>query len=162
MIEIISYQSRYQPDFKRLNLEWLDKYNLTESHDLEILNDPEGTLIARGGCIFLAKDSDEIIGTAGLWKENDSTYELVKMAVEPRHQGKGISKLLLDHCLVAAKQLGAKKIFLFSNSQLTTALKLYEQYGFRHVAVVDSPFETADVKMELMLKRGDRRPGTED
>ena len=82
MIEIIEYESKYQPDFKRLNLEWLDKYNLTESHDLEILDDPEGFVIARGGCIFLAIDGEKIIGSSGLWKENESEYELIKMAVE--------------------------------------------------------------------------------
>jgi putative acetyltransferase len=151
MVEIITYQPQYQPDFKRLNLEWLDKYNLTESHDLEILNDPEGTVIGRGGQIFLAKEGDTVVGTAGLWKENESEYELVKMAVDPLYRGKGISKLLLDRCLAEAQQLKAHKVFLFSNSQLKTALKLYEQYGFHHVAVEDSPFETADVKMELVL-----------
>lgn len=151
MIEIIPYQNKYQPDFKRLNLEWLDKYNLTESHDLEILEDPDGTVIARGGCIFLAKEGDEIVGTAGLWKEDDEQYELVKMTVDPAYRGKGISKLLLDKCLAEAKQLNAGRVILFSNSQLKTALKLYEQYGFRHVAVEHSPFVTADVKMELVL-----------
>jgi hypothetical protein len=30
-------------------------------------------------------------------------------------------------------------------------LQLYEKYGFRHVAVTDAPFLTADVKMELDL-----------
>jgi hypothetical protein len=34
---------------------------------------------------------------------------------------------------------------------LKTALALYEKYGFQHVAVEDSPFATADVKMELVL-----------
>ena len=151
MVEIIPYEHKYQPDFKRLNLEWLDRYNLTESHDLEILEDPEGTVIARGGCIFLAKEGDEIVGTAGLWKEDDEQYELVKMAVDPAYRGKGISKLLLDKCLAEAKQLRAGRVILFSNSQLKTALKLYEQYGFRHVAVEHSPFVTADIKMELVL-----------
>jgi hypothetical protein len=28
---------------------------------------------------------------------------------------------------------------------------LYEKYGFQHVPVVDSPFLTADVRMELVL-----------
>jgi putative acetyltransferase len=151
MVEIINYQPQYQADFKRLNLEWLDKYNLTESHDLEILDDPDGTVISRGGQIFLAKEGDTVVGTAGLWKENESEYELVKMAVDPGYRGKGISKLLLDRCLAEAQELKAHKIFLFSNSQLKTALKLYEQYGFHHVPVEDSPFETADVKMELVL-----------
>ena len=151
MIELIPYENKYQADFKNLNLEWLDKFNLTESHDLEVLNDPEGTVIARGGCIFLAKEGDEIIGTAGLWKESKEEYELVKMTVAPAYRGKGISKLLLERCLSAARELGAKKIILYSNSQLKTALGLYKKFGFRHVPVTGAPFLTADVKMELSL-----------
>ncbi len=125
MIEIILYSNEYHADFKRLNLEWLDKYNLTESHDLEILDDPQGTVIGRGGCIFLAKEGDAVIGTAGLWKENEEEYELVKMAVDPAFRGKGISKNFLDRCLEEARQRKANKVFLYSNSQLTTALALY-------------------------------------
>jgi putative acetyltransferase len=151
MIEIISYQSKYQPDFKRLNLEWLDKYNLTESHDLEVLNDPEGKVIAGGGCIFLAMDGERVIGTAGLAKEHEGVYELIKMFVDPAYRGQGISKILLDCCLEEARKLKAKKIFLYSNSQLLTALKLYEKYGFHHVDASNSPLLTADVKMELPL-----------
>ena len=151
MVEIIEYESRYHPDFRRLNVEWLESYNLAETHDYEILDDPEGMVISKGGKIFLAKDGEEIVGTAGIYKENEQEYELVKMAVDPNHRGKGISKLLLDRCLTDLKTLQAKKFFLFSNSQLKTALKLYEQYGFRHVEVTNSPFVTADVKMELLF-----------
>jgi len=150
-MEIISYETKYQPDFKRLNLEWLDQYQLTEQHDLDILDNPEEKIIAPGGCIFLAMEDEKVIGTAGLSKEHADEYELVKMAVDPSVRGKGTGKLLLEHCLEEAKKLGAKKISLFSNSQLTTALKMYEKYGFRHVAVTDSPMVTADIKMELSL-----------
>jgi ribosomal protein S18 acetylase RimI-like enzyme len=149
--EIIPYENKYHADFKRLNLEWLVKYDLVESHDLEILDDPEGTVIARGGLLVMAKDGNEIVGTAGLWKENEEEYELIKMAVDPKWQGRGISKMLLDHCLNEAKFRNAKKIFLFSNSQLKTAIALYLKYGFKHVDVKDAPFVTADVKMELEL-----------
>ena len=151
MITIITYEKKYQPDFKRLNLYWLDKYNLTEQHDLDILNDPEKKVIDGGGCIFLAMDGEQVIGTAGLAKENEAVYELVKMVVDPGWHGKGIGKMLLERCLEEARGLKAKKIFLFSNSQLTTALKMYEKYGFRNVAVTDSPMLTADIKMELTL-----------
>lgn len=154
MITIIDYTDRYQPDFKRLNLEWLDKYDLTESHDLEILNDPSGTVLAGGGCIFLAMDGDKVIGTAGLWKANEKEYELVKMAVDPAYRGQGISKLLLQRCLNEAERLKAEKLLLFSNSQLKAALSLYEKFGFRYVEVADAPFLTADVKMELSLFPG--------
>ena len=151
MIEIILYEDKYQPDFNRLNLEWLDKYNLTETYDLEILNDPKGKIIDKGGCIFLAEENGNIIGTAGLAKKSDAEYELIKMAVDPLSRGKGIGKLLLKHCLETAKKSGIKKISLFSSSHLQTALKMYEQFGFAHVEVTDSPLLTADVKMELSL-----------
>lgn len=148
-IEIIEYSNEYQPDFYRLNLAWLDKYNLTESHDLMVLNDPAGTIINRGGYIWLAKAGDKIVGSAAIMNEGNDHYELAKMAVDDAWQGKGISKLLIEACINKAKAIGAEKLELFSNHQLTTAIRLYEKYGFRHVEVTGSPFETADVKMEM-------------
>ena len=151
MIEIIPYSDEYASVFKVLNLEWLDKYNLTESHDLLILNDPKGTIIDNGGVIFLARSGDEIVGSAAIINEGHDTYELAKMTVSTAFQGKGISKLLLEKCIEAAKERNAKKIILFSNSQLQTAISLYKKYGFKHVDVTDAPFLTADIKMELSL-----------
>lgn len=151
MLSIIKYEDKYAGIFKQLNLEWLDKYALTEDADLAMLNDPEGEIIKSGGCIFLAKNGEEIVGSAALIKEDEGVFELAKMAVSTKWQGKGISKLLMQCCLDKAKELGAKRIFLVSNSQLTTALSLYESYGFRHVPVVNAHYLTADVMMELTL-----------
>ena len=151
MIEIIPYSDEYAAVFKVLNLEWLDKYNLTESHDLLILNDPRGTIIDNGGVIFLAKSGDEIVGSAAIINEDHGIFELAKMTVATAFQGKGISKLLLEKCLEAAKERNAKKLILFSNSQLQTAISLYKKYGFKHVDITDAPFLTADIKMELSL-----------
>jgi len=149
MIKIIPYENIYHKDFKQLNLEWLDKYHLTESHDLMVLDDPEGTILQNGGYIWLAKDEDVIAGTAALINEGHGIYELAKMAVAPSYQGRGISKLLIETCIAKARETGGKKLLLYSNHQLLTALKLYEKYGFHNVEVKDSPFETADVKMEM-------------
>ncbi len=151
MIEIIDYSGEYANDFRDLNLEWLDKYNLTESHDLEVINHPQEAILDKGGFIFLAREDDKIIGTAGLANEGDSIYELVKMTVTPEFRGKGISKMLIEKCLAKARELKAKKIFLYSNSQLQTAISLYKKYGFVHVDASNSPLVTADVKMEMTL-----------
>src|SRR5882757_7948778 len=110
MIEIIPYEERFQPDFKRLNLEWLDKYQLTEQYDLDILDNPVDQVIGPGGCIFLAMENGKVVGTAGLAKAKDDAYELVKMAVDPAMRGKGIGKILLEHCLEEAKNRKAKKV----------------------------------------------------
>jgi len=151
MIRIIEYKDQYHVAFKALNLEWLDQYHLTESHDLMILDDPKGTILDRGGYIWLALDDEQgqVVGTAALIHEHDNCYELAKMSVAPAFRGKGISKLLIEQCLTTAREIGAGKLILYSNSQLQTALRLYSQYGFQHVPVTDAPFVTADVKMEL-------------
>ncbi len=151
MIEIIDYSGEYANDFRELNLEWLEKYNLTESHDLEIINHPKEEVLDKGGYIFLAREGDRIIGTAGIANEGDSIYELVKMTVAPAFRGQGISKMLIEKCLDKARELKAKKIFLYSNSQLQTAISLYKKYGFVHVDASNSPLVTADIKMELTL-----------
>ena len=152
MITIIPFAAQYAADFYRLNLDWLDEYNLTESHDLEVLNDPFGTIIHRGGCIFLAMDDTIVAGTAALMKAGDGLYELAKMTVDKNYRGRGISKLLMKRCMEEAQRLQAKKLLLFSNHQLVSALQLYRQFGFTDVPVEDSPFVTADVKMELVLQ----------
>jgi GNAT superfamily N-acetyltransferase len=150
-IKIIPYRSEHHAIFKQLNLEWLDHYNLTESHDLMILDDPEGKVLNNGGFIWMAETDGKIVGSAGLMKEHEGVYELVKMTVTASYQGKGISRLLIEKCLAKARELGVKKLMLFSNHQLQRAIGLYEKYGFYHVAVENSPMETADVKMELIL-----------
>ncbi len=151
MIEIIPYSDNYKEEFKRINLEWLEEYKLTESHDLMVLNDPSGTILSNGGFIWLTKVENEIVGSAAIMNEGDAVFELAKMCVTVKWRGKGISRILLETCLAKAKEMGAKKIILYSNYQLKTALGLYEKYGFKHVEVKDAPFLTADVKMELHL-----------
>ena len=151
-VEIIEYDEKYHSDFKRMNLDYLDKYNLTESHDMIILDNPEEIVIRSGGFIWLAKAGGEIVGTVGIMPEGHGIFELIKMCVAESWRGKGISKLLMETCLQKVKELGGEKLFLFSNHQLQTALKLYTKYGFKNVEVTDSPFETADVKMELEFK----------
>ena len=151
MIEIIEYDNKYHEDFKSMNLDYLDKYNLTESHDMIMLDNPVEVILGRGGFLWLAKAGEEIVGTVGIMPEGHGIFELIKMCVAENWRGRGISKLLLETCLQKVKELGAEKLILFSNHQLQTALKLYEKYGFKNVEVTDSPFATADVKMELDL-----------
>ena len=152
MIKIVEYADEHHSAFHRINLEWLDAYQLTESHDLEVLDNPRGNVIDRGGFIWVALAGTEVIGSSAILKtDGEGEFELAKMTVVPEYRGKGISHLLINACIDKAKQIGARKIILFSNHKLTTALKLYEKVGFRHTEVKDSPFLTADIRMEMIL-----------
>ena len=151
-IAIIEYEAGYAADFKTLNLEWLDQYGLTEADDLTVLNNPEKEILATGGCIYLAKCGDEIVGSCALIQESPGKYELAKMGVKSMFRGRGISRMLIDRCMMAAKEKGAKKVFLVSNSQLKVAISLYEKYGFTHVTDFTSHYANADVMMEKILE----------
>ena len=152
MLRIEPYSDSHHAAFRELNLQWLLLYNLAEEPDFRVLSDPRREIIAHGGFIWVAMDNEVVVGTAALVKEPDHCYEIAKMSVSPEYRGHGIGRKLIDTCISKAQALGAKKIELFSNHQLASALKLYESVGFKYVPVVNSPFETADIKMELVLK----------
>jgi putative acetyltransferase len=150
-VHIIDFDPKYAAAFKQLNLEWLDKYNLTEPADIAMLENYQEEILDNGGVIFLAQVNNKIVGTAALINEGNGIMELAKMAVTKPYRGKGISKLLIEKCLERARELGTRKIVLVSNSKLATALSLYEQYGFVHVQPVESHYSNADVRMEKLL-----------
>lgn len=150
-VSIIPFSPVYQPDFKRLNVEWISRDFVLEEHDLEQLDNPETYILPNNGAIFLAKLNDEIVGTAALVNTGETGFELAKMSVSPKAQGQGIGQLLCMATLDYARQLGLKSVWLESNRRAKTALRLYERVGFREVPMVPSPYARADIRMEIQL-----------
>lgn len=151
MINIIPYENQHASIFKSLNMEWLAQYNLLEEYDVLYLSNPREMIIDKGGEIYLAQSGIEIVGTAAITNEGGGVFELVKMFVSPQFRGMGISKMLLEKCIERAKALGAQKMRLYSNSQLTAAIALYEKSGFHHLPPDNTHYVTADIKMERDL-----------
>ena len=73
------------------------------------------------------------------------------MAVTDRVKGKGIGTILLEYCLDFAKEKGIPKLILYSNTRLTSALHLYEKYGFIETPLESGLYERADIKLEKVL-----------
>jgi DNA polymerase III epsilon subunit-like protein len=44
-IKIIEWEDKYAEQFKRLSLEWLEKYVSVEPADLEIINNPHRSIL---------------------------------------------------------------------------------------------------------------------
>lgn len=148
---ILPYDMQYAADYKRLNLDWIEKYFIVEEHDVEQLDNPNEYIISKGGFIFFAKYNDEIVGTCALIKTGDREYELAKMAVAESARGKHIGKLIGLAVIEQAKIAGAKRIWLESNRILTTALNLYNRLGFTEIPITNTPYARADIRMELWL-----------
>ncbi|GAB4012134.1 hypothetical protein GCM10028808_27320 [Spirosoma migulaei] len=155
-VYIIPYSPEYQPDFKRLNIDWISRYFTVEPHDLEQLDQPETYILPNNGQILLARIGDKIVGcvamvNTGIPDQEETSFELAKMAVSPDTQGKGIGKKLCVAAIDYARQLGVKTVWLESNRILTPALTMYASVGFREVPSVPTPYSRADIRMEMML-----------
>ncbi|WP_263352522.1 GNAT family N-acetyltransferase [Acidicapsa acidisoli] len=140
--------------FRVLNEEWISRYFVLEKKDRETLGDPENTILRKGGKVFLAYSQGEAVGCVALIPMGDGVYELSKMAVAPRMRGQGVGRRILEHSIAQARELGARSLFLGSNSVLKNAVHLYESIGFRHVPPEELPemhYARADVFMRMAL-----------
>ena len=151
-VQVLDYAPSYQADFKRLNVEWIEQYFRVEPADLKALDEPEAYILNPGGHIWLAAYRGTVVGTCALIKMDAQTYELAKMAVSPTAQGLGIGSRLGEAAVAKARALGAKRVYLESNTILGPALNLYYKLGFRKtVAGTPSPYERCNIQMELLL-----------
>lgn len=151
MIIIKNYTAENKDAIKKLNYEWLQKYFRVEDLDVQVLSDPQGEILDEGGMIFYAWNNDEIAGTVSLLKTTETSFELSKMAVTQNRQGLGIGKLLMEHAINAAKEAGAEKLILYSNTKLQTAITLYRKYGFEEMPLENNHYERCNIMMEKML-----------
>jgi len=151
-LEIINYDSKYNDAFAALNKAWLQKYFTVEPIDEKIFANPQEYIIDDGGYIFFAKAENEIAGTFALMKEEEGVFELSKMAVDEKFQGKGIGSKMIEYSLKKAKELGAKKVILYSNTLLKPAIRLYKKFGFKEVPLGDVEYKRANIKMEISVQ----------
>jgi len=152
-VEIVDYKPEYQSAFRDLNEEWISTYFKMEAADYKALDDPEGYILNKGGSILIALFDGEPAGVCALVKMNDPDYdfELAKMAVSPRVQGKSIGWLLGQAIIEKARTLGAAKLYLESNTLLKPAINLYHKLGFEKVAGRATPYERCNIQMELVI-----------
>jgi len=152
-IEIATYNPKYKKSFKDLNIEWISNYFVVEPNDVKALDHAEDYIINKGGEIFAAVLNDEVLGVCALIKSDgkDYDYELAKMAVSPKAQGKGVGLLLAKSAIKWATEKGASKIYLESNTKLQPAIKLYEKLGFKEITGISSTYDRVDIQMMLIL-----------
>lgn len=152
-VEIVDYDPNYQEVFKSLNVEWISNYFELEETDLKALDHPQEYILDKGGRILVALYKGEPLGVCALIKMNDPEYdyEMAKMAVCPKAQGKSIGWLLGKAIIQTAKDLGGSKIYLESNTALKPAINLYYKLGFQKLSDRPTPYKRANIQMGLDL-----------
>ncbi len=156
-VKIVEYTDALAKEFHDINAEWITKLFALEPSDREILENPRARVIDRGGAILFAKTADHgIVGTCALYKSGAGTFELTKMGVRESARGLKAGEKLLHAAILRAKKLGAKKLYLLTNSKCRAAIHLYEKAGFIHDADImkryGARYQRCDVAMSYPIK----------
>ncbi|MBO9595292.1 MAG: GNAT family N-acetyltransferase [Niabella sp.] len=152
-VQIVHYEPKYKTVFRTLNEAWISQYFEMEETDIRALNHPDKYILNKGGHILVALYEQKPVGVCALIKMDDPDYdyEMAKMAVAPEAQGKNIGKLLADAIIQKAKELGASRLYLESNTRLKAAISLYYKLGFKKINNRPSPYKRANIQMALDL-----------
>jgi ribosomal protein S18 acetylase RimI-like enzyme len=149
--EIIPFSPDLQPYFESINKAWVTQYFSLEPFDLAQLENPEQTILAKGGEIIFAKIGAHIAGTVALIPSEEGVWEMIKMGVSPEFQGKGAGELLGKQILEVARQKGATKVRLYTHTKLEAAIKLYHRLGFVSCELECGAYGRCNQKMEYVF-----------
>lgn len=151
-LKIVLYESTYQQAFHDLNREWIEQYFTYEAADRKALEHPDTYILDPGGQIFIALDGGAPIGTVALIRMENGDFELAKMAVSPRAQGKGVGRMLGEFAIQYAREQGVQRLYLETNTALQPAIRLYHRLGFQQLHErLPSPYARSNYQMELCL-----------
>ena len=80
--------------------------------------------------VFVIREDSMIIGAMVLENREDYLY-LGSLAVNPKHQGKGMGGRLLKYAEEEAQRRGFSEIRLFTNEKMWETIAIYNKYGYK-------------------------------
>lgn len=104
---------------------------------LRLLRDAAGR--AAGAELWVAVDEEEALVGTVTWCPPGSPYrelgghaegEFRALAVAPAARGRGVGRLLVEHCLRRAQETGSDSLVISTAEWMTSAHRLYRRLGF--------------------------------
>lgn len=155
-VEIREFQPGDEIAFRALNEAWITASFRLEDEDVVTLGDPQHHILGTGGHIYFAvqPQTGEVLGCCALLAIQDGCFEVAKMSIAEQYRGQGLGRQMLRGAIAAARDLGARRLYLVTHHSLKNAIGLYESEGFVHLRPEDappSPYARATVFMERFL-----------
>ena len=89
-----------------------------------------------GSYYFIALKNNQVVGGAGIYPTENlpqGTCELVKLYLHKNARGTGLGKELLNTAMQWAKEFGYQQVYLESMPELSKAVTIYENVGFKRI-----------------------------
>lgn len=90
----------------------------------------------QGANYYVALKDNELVGGAGIFPTENlpkGTCELVKLYLHKDARGTGLGKQLLNKAMDWAKENGYTQVYLESMPELSKAVTIYENVGFKRI-----------------------------
>ncbi|MCH2224542.1 MAG: GNAT family N-acetyltransferase [Crocinitomicaceae bacterium] len=83
---------------------------------------------------FIVEEAGEVLGGCGIYPTeglSDGCIELVKLYIHKKARGKGLGRKLMQVSINEAKKLNFKSVYLETLAELSNAVELYQELGFK-------------------------------
>lgn len=152
-VRIRDFDDTLAPAFKAINVEWITRMFALEASDLEVLDDPRGKILDRGGEILFAEvEGAGVVGTCALRRDSRGGFELTKMAVLEAARGAKIGEFLLAATIRRAIEKNADPLYLLSNKLAVAAVHLYEKLGFVHDTAIMAEYGARYARCDVAMR----------
>lgn len=99
------------------------------------LDDISGTYLNQRGVMLVGEVDGAVVAMGGLWQIDAASCEILRMRVQPNHQGRGFARALLGTLEDHARRLGYQRAVLVTGPDQHPAIDLYLSAGYEQVEV---------------------------
>ncbi len=122
-----------------------------QNFDKELASLP-GDYAPPEGRLLLAEYQGQLAGCVALHKLEDDICEMKRLYLRPQFRGQGLGRVLADHIIAEARQIGYHRIRLDTVEPLMKdAVVMYRRIGFREIAPYRANPIAGALYMELLL-----------
>jgi GNAT superfamily N-acetyltransferase len=84
----------------------------------------------KGGALWVAEQDQQIVGMIGVVPHAETTWEIVRLYLLPAHRGTDLAPRLLATAEAHAREAGATRLLLWSDTRFDRAHRFYEKHSY--------------------------------